>query len=140
MRNYQFMKTLIIGVLAFCVSSCQLMQRHKKIECGIGVRNKGILDTRAISVVTDKREYSFGGIIPGGQATMMNGYFVRADKDYPPIKLEHGLMSDESYVKSYSIDYVRPPISAFNASLPPTMMIYIYPGISGKSPHIVWEN
>jgi hypothetical protein len=133
------MKILIFSAMAFCVLSCQIMQNGKKKECGIGVRNKGVLDTRAISVVIDKKVYSFGGIIPGGQATMMNGYFVSAHEGYPPIKLEYGLMSDESYVKSHSIDYMRPSISVFNASMPPTMMIYIYPGISGKSPHIVWE-
>ncbi|MFC7336433.1 hypothetical protein ACFQY0_04525 [Haloferula chungangensis] len=134
------MKTLWLASFVVMMASCRPSTRTE-MECGIGVRNDGTLDTRAITVRFNGREYSFGGVKPGSFALHGGGLYLEEGKAYPPVEFEFGLMKDYPKEDIIEIEWDGMPIpSGFKPPGEyPALMIVIYPGVEGKKPGIVWR-
>ena len=133
-------KTLFIGA-ALMLVSCST-DRGAVREYGIGVRNDGLLDTRAINVKIAEREYSYGGVSPGNFALHVGGLFLEEGKVYPPIEFEYGLMKEYPTERSMIIEWdgIPKPKGFTPPGEYPALMIVIYPGVEGKKPKVVWRD
>lgn len=133
-------KTLSTVIFAVVLVSCK-PAAETVMECSIGVQNDGTLDTRAITVRLDGREYSFGGVEPGGFKLHGGGLYLEEGRDYPPIEFEYGLMNDYPKEDVIEIEWDGIPIpSGFKPPGEyPAIVIVIYPGIEERKPSIVWR-
>ena len=133
------MKSLIVWFIFLFVSSCQILHKEQIIECGVGLKNEGDIIACATEVMTGEKVFSYGGVVPGRAKTTIDGYFVSKDIKYPPVIIRYGLGYDVNNLKTYSIDWVKPPQDVLTGPYPPKLMITIYPGIKGKEPRMEWK-
>lgn len=135
------MRIITLLSIVLVMAACAPPNKLVKEEYGIGVKNDGTLDTRAITVKLAGGEYSYGGVTPGDFKLHVGGLYLEEGKEYPPIEFHYGLMDEYPKERVMKIEWDGIPIpKGFKPpGKYPALMIVIYPGVDGIAPKVIWK-